>query len=204
MSDRLAVSGPRHSPDRKGEHPRAHLKDCRGVIHADGYAGFKELFAGGDIVEAGCWAYVRRKFFDVHSAIGSPVATEALDRIGQLYGVEATIKGLRPDHRRRERRQRSQPVAAALAAWADEKAHVPMKRRPRRREYRPSKPGHVRTGAVCRSLSPVIQHPTGVVMDGRAAHFTERPTERLGDWVVASALLALTLPLMVVVAIAIK
>jgi transposase len=43
-----------YSPDRKGEHPRAHLKDFRGIIHADGYAGFNELFVGGRIVEAGC------------------------------------------------------------------------------------------------------------------------------------------------------
>src|SRR5207302_8411709 len=49
-----------YSPDRKGEHPQAHLKDFRGVIHADGYAGFNELFAGNRIVEAGCWAHVRR------------------------------------------------------------------------------------------------------------------------------------------------
>jgi Transposase IS66 family len=50
-----------YSPDRKGEHPQAHLKQFRGVIHADGYAGFNQLFAGGRIVEAGCWAHVRRK-----------------------------------------------------------------------------------------------------------------------------------------------
>jgi hypothetical protein len=56
-----------YSPHRKGEHPQAHLKDFRGVIHADGYAGFNELFVGGRIVEAGCWAHVRRKFFDVHA-----------------------------------------------------------------------------------------------------------------------------------------
>jgi transposase len=46
----------RYSPDRKGEHPRAHLKAFTGVIHADGYAGFNELFAGRRIAEAGCWA----------------------------------------------------------------------------------------------------------------------------------------------------
>jgi transposase len=104
----------RYSADRKGEHPRAHLKEFTGVIHADGYAGFNELFAGNRITEAGCWAHVRRKFFDVHAAIGSPIAKEALDRIGQLYRVEETIKGLSPDHRRRERQQRSKPIAAAL------------------------------------------------------------------------------------------
>jgi transposase len=64
--------------------------------------------------------HVRRKFFDVHAATGSPIAKEALNRIAQLYGVEETIKGLLPNHRRRERQERSKPIAAALAAWADE------------------------------------------------------------------------------------
>src|SRR5438477_8564747 len=75
---------------------------------------------GDSIVEAACWAHVRRKFFEVHAANGSPIAQEALERIGQLYAVEETIKGLLRDHRRRERQERSKPIAAALAAWADE------------------------------------------------------------------------------------
>ena len=108
-----------YSPDRKGEHPQAHLTDFRGVIHADGYAGFNELFAGGRIVEAACWAHVRRKFFDVHAATASPIAKEALDRIGQLYAVEKTINGSPPDRRRQERQRRSKPIAEALSAWAE-------------------------------------------------------------------------------------
>jgi transposase len=109
-----------YSPDRKGDHPRSHLKEFGGLVHADGYAGFKELFAGNRIVEAACWAHVRRKFFDVHAANGSPTAREALERIGELYEIEKQINGLVPDHRRRERQQRSKPIAAALAVWADE------------------------------------------------------------------------------------
>src|SRR5207253_8226046 len=71
-----------YSPDRKGEHPRAHLKDFHGVIHVDGYGGFNELFAGGRIVEAACWA---QKFFDVHAAIASPIAKERSEerRVGK-------------------------------------------------------------------------------------------------------------------------
>jgi transposase len=107
-----------YSPDRKGAHPKRHLKDFRGVIHADGYAGFNELFIGGQIVEAGCWAHVRRKFFDVHAATGSPIAKEALDRIGQLYAVEKTINRSPPDQRRRQRQIQSKPIAEALVAWA--------------------------------------------------------------------------------------
>jgi transposase len=109
-----------YSPDRKGEHPQAHLKDFRGVIHADGYAGFNALFAGNRIAEAGCWAHVRRKFFDVHAATGAPIAKEALDRIGQLYAVEKIINGSPPERRRQQRQLQSKPIAEALAAWAEQ------------------------------------------------------------------------------------
>ncbi len=109
----------RYSADRKGEHPRTHLEAFTGVIHADGYAGFNELFAGNRITEAACWAHVRRKFFDVHAATGSPIAKQALDRIGDLYKIDKTIAGLPPDVRRGERQQRSKPIAEALAAWAE-------------------------------------------------------------------------------------
>ena len=34
----------RYSPDRKGEHPRAHLACFRGLLQADGYAGFDDLY----------------------------------------------------------------------------------------------------------------------------------------------------------------
>ena len=46
-----------YSPDRKGEHPRAHLAGFAGVLHADGYAGFNGLFETGRVVEAACWAH---------------------------------------------------------------------------------------------------------------------------------------------------
>lgn len=109
-----------YSPDRKGEHPQKHLKEFCGTMHADGYAGFNELFAGNRITEAACWAHVRRKFFDVHAATASPIAAEALKRIGDLYEVEKTIAGAPPEQRRHERQKRSKPIAEALRAWAEQ------------------------------------------------------------------------------------
>jgi hypothetical protein len=102
------------------------------VLHADGGAcpradrrpdpgaGFNGLFETGRISEAGCWAHVRRKFFDVHAATASPIAKEALGRIGQLYAVEQTINGSPSDQRLQQRRFRSKPIAEALAVWAEE------------------------------------------------------------------------------------
>lgn len=53
-----------YSPDRKGEHPAGHLQNYSGILQADGYAGFNKLYEQGRIVEAACWAHVRRKFHD--------------------------------------------------------------------------------------------------------------------------------------------
>ncbi len=46
----------RYSPDRRAEHPRAHLASFQGVLQADGYNGFDGLYANGRIAEAACWA----------------------------------------------------------------------------------------------------------------------------------------------------
>jgi transposase len=106
-----------YSPDRKGEHPQTQLKGFKGVLHADGYAGFNAIFETGKVTEAACWAHVRRKFFDVHAANGSPIAREALDRIGALYGIEAGIRGKPPDERQRCREQL--PLLGDLKAWLE-------------------------------------------------------------------------------------
>jgi len=106
-----------YSPDRKGEHPAAHLANFRGVLHADGYAGFNAIFEKGDVTEAACWAHVRRKFFDEYETKQAPAAKETLDRIGALYGIEEEARGKPPDERRRLRQERSKPLLDDLHAW---------------------------------------------------------------------------------------
>jgi transposase len=114
----------RYTPDRKGEHPRAHLATFRGFLQADGYSGFAALYeaTGGKppvAAEVACWAHARRKFFDIHAATGAPLAAEALARIGQLFDIEREIDGRPPDERRRIRQARAQPLRAELAGFLD-------------------------------------------------------------------------------------
>src|SRR6202789_747890 len=110
-----------YSPDRKGEHPRKHLKDFVGILQADGYAGFDRLYNDQDphhpIKEAACWAHVRRKFYDIHVAADSPIASEALTRIGELYGIEAEIRGQSPETRQQVRQARAGPKLTDLHHW---------------------------------------------------------------------------------------
>ena len=109
----------RYSPDRKGEHPRTHLESFRGILQADGYAGYAGLYERG-VIAAACWAHVRRKFFDVYAATQSPLAHEALQRIAALYAIEATIRRQPPDLRLRVRQAQSAPLFAGLKDWMDQ------------------------------------------------------------------------------------
>jgi transposase len=108
-----------YSADRKGEHPQGHLKSFKGILHADGYAGFNAIFERGGVTEAACWAHVRRKFFDIYAANASPIAKEALDRIGALYAVEEAMRGKPPDERQRRRAEHSAPLVANFKTWIE-------------------------------------------------------------------------------------
>jgi len=106
-----------YSEDRKGEHPKHHLSKFSGILQADGYAGFHHLYEGGRIVEAACWAHVRRKFYDIHVANGSGIAAEAIKRIGALYDIEREIRGKPIDIRLEVRHTRARPLMDDLHRW---------------------------------------------------------------------------------------
>jgi transposase len=106
-----------YTPDRSGKHPNQHLAKFKGTLQADAYAGFNPLYANGRVQEAACWAHVRRKFFDIQQAHASPLAGEAIDRIGELYAVERDIRGRSPDERKQIRGTRSRLLLTALHEW---------------------------------------------------------------------------------------
>jgi transposase len=109
-----------YTPDRKGEHPKAHLSNFSGTLQADGYAGFDQIYETGRIQEAACWAHVRRKFYDLHIAHKSVVAAEAIKRIGALYAIEKEIRGHPAQARREIRNARARPLLASLKQWLEE------------------------------------------------------------------------------------
>lgn len=108
-----------YSPDRRAERPAAHLKDFKGILQVDGYAGFEQLTARGTIALAACWAHTRRKFYDVHQTTGSPIAEEALRRIGALYTIEQSIRGKPHEERQRVRNVQSRRLIDAMRPWLE-------------------------------------------------------------------------------------
>jgi transposase len=116
----------RYSPDRKAKHAEALLAGCSGYLHADAYAGFNELYKPNSVTgtsrlqEVACWAHARRKIYEVHAATKSPAAHDLLERIGELFAIEADIKGQSPEVRLKVRTEKAVPKLEALKAHLDD------------------------------------------------------------------------------------
>ncbi len=120
------------SRDRRHEHPARHLHGFTGILQADAYSGYNELYdpsrPQGPITAALCWAHARRQFFQLadiaanarrgkNAAAISPIALEAVKRIDALFDIERGINGQSAEERLRVRREQSAPLLAALEAW---------------------------------------------------------------------------------------
>src|ERR687886_348898 len=124
-----------YSRDRSGEHPARHLAGYAGILHADAYGGYNQLYEAdrqpGPIVEATCWAHARRPFFvladlaanaprKAHgkpASVISPLALEAVRRIDAIFEIEREINGQSAERRREVRQELSTPLVADLEAW---------------------------------------------------------------------------------------
>jgi transposase len=104
------------SPSRAGEHARHFLGNWSGKLVCDDFAGYKASFARG-IIEIGCMAHARRKFFDLHAANKSQLAEQALYSIGGLYEIERQTKDLSDEQRWRIRQEKAKPLADTLHTW---------------------------------------------------------------------------------------
>jgi len=118
------------APDRKALRPATHLADFKGVLQVDGYAGFEQLTRGGHVTLAACWAHTRRKFYDIAEATASPIAAEAVRRIGELYRIEAQISGQSATQRAAVRGVDSAPLVRALKTWLDQQLMLVPERGP--------------------------------------------------------------------------
>lgn len=115
----------RYAEDRRGRHVKEHLEDFHGVLQVDAYSGYSDLAAadrpGGAITLAFCLAHARRQFFEVHKQTADPIAAEALRRIGEVYAIEARIRGLTAAERVAVRQAGTKPLFAALRPWLMER-----------------------------------------------------------------------------------
>ena len=69
------------------------------------------------MTEAACWAHARRKVYDLHVKKATPTTTEILRRIGELYAIEAQVRGQPQDTRQRIRQLQARPLLIELELW---------------------------------------------------------------------------------------
>lgn len=111
----------RYSRDRTAEHPNRHLAGYAGILQADAYAGYNDLYAPGrkpgPISEAACWAHGRRKLFKLAEVDRAPLAAEAVRRIDAIFGAERPTNGLPTEQRLAIRQAQIAPLVSELGTW---------------------------------------------------------------------------------------
>jgi transposase len=117
-----------YAPDRTSERPIEHLNGFAGVLQVDGYGGYRKIGRSNAVALAFCWSHVRRGFYELAAAGSAPIASEALERIGTLYAIEADIRGRPAEERRAERQDRSRPIVQALEPWLRSKLDLVSKK----------------------------------------------------------------------------
>ena len=89
-----------YSPSRHGEYPRSMLAGWSGVMQADAFSGYNDLYAEArkpaPIVEAACWAHGRREFFELAKLAKAPIATRSCAASTNCSPSSATSTASRP------------------------------------------------------------------------------------------------------------
>jgi transposase len=114
-----------YDASRSGEVPARLLDGFRGVLQADGYAGYNQICASEGITRIGCWDHVRRKFVDASKAAPTQKSNRnkaskadvAISKIRKLYLIEDCIRALPPEQKQHQRQQLSKPLLDDFHQW---------------------------------------------------------------------------------------
>ena len=121
------------STDRRKEHPTRHLTGWTGILQADAYGGYNDLYRHdhkpAPVRSALCWAHARRKFFELADIKAtarkgkkvaeeiSPIALEAVERFDAIFDIEREINGLTAEARHGVRQRLVRPMVSDLHDW---------------------------------------------------------------------------------------
>ena len=112
------------TPTRNKDGPLAWLKNFKGHLQADEYPGYESLYTSGKVIPVSCWSHARRKFTDIEKAGHSPIARQAILRIGELFAIESRLDDADEQvsfaQRQLVRQQQAVPKLNALKQWLDE------------------------------------------------------------------------------------
>lgn len=114
----------KYEKGRSGAFPTEQLKDFKGFLQTDGYAGYHQLAQKQDITHLSCWAHARREF-EKALPNDKAIAEIALAWIQQLYKIERELQNLAPEQKKEQRLDKALPIINAFFKWtAQQKAKV--------------------------------------------------------------------------------
>lgn len=105
--------------NRSGEFLPKRLHGFRGTVVSDAYSGYNSLDLKSGIKRAGCWAHVRRKFFEAQK-LGSKEAGWFLDRIAHLYRIEDETRSGDAKKRLKARQRYSHGIVNEIKTYTDQ------------------------------------------------------------------------------------
>jgi transposase len=107
-----------YTPTRGQTAPQKFLAGFKGYLQADAYAGYDKLYASGEVIEVGCMAHTRRKFFEIaESAKGESLANDALEKIAKIYAVETKCREMHYKQRYYFRKKYLRPIYRRFHRW---------------------------------------------------------------------------------------
>tara|TARA_B100001059_G_scaffold213429_1_gene229265 strand:- start:52 stop:1677 length:1626 start_codon:yes stop_codon:yes gene_type:complete len=190
------------SRDRGMANPNRHLAGWQGILQADAYGGYNDLYRAdrdpGPVESALCWSHARRKFFELADIKGnarkgkpahdiSPIALEAVARIDAIFDIERGINGLTAADRQVARHQLSRPLVEALHDWLRAERDRLSKHNPVAKaidymfkaERWPAFTGFLDNGRICLTNNAAERALRGVALGRRSWLFAG--SERGGD-----------------------
>jgi hypothetical protein len=109
----------RFEDSRSGDCVARHLAGFAGILQVDGYAAYTQLAkakigSNEGMALAGCWAHLRRRFYELHINGSSQIATQTITTMAGLWKIEEEIRGCDAAVRLTARRDRSAAIVADL------------------------------------------------------------------------------------------
>lgn len=115
---------------RHSSHPEEFLKEFCGILVTDGYEAYHKLarIRGGEIIVAGCWVHLNRKFKDALKGLGKSgkktaagsIAGEAVKKIGKLFDLDNQLDQKTSKERLQERQKKLKPLVDEFFEWLKE------------------------------------------------------------------------------------
>lgn len=109
-----------YHPSRSGDIPCDLLDGFSGYLQTDGYDGYNKVVTRNGLIHVGCFAHVRRHFFDAAKVNKKDSrAHKALSYIRRIYEIESSLQGkeLSDDEFVRQRKSSALPVLNGFHAW---------------------------------------------------------------------------------------